>query len=119
MTPDLPLIETDHACACGEHDAAHPELDARTLGLSIATFRYVPPGAPREEAYLNRLNADLLERLQRGGEVFLSHAVVAGRYLLRACIVNFRTRAGDIDAIPEIVARAGRALDRERRQTTG
>jgi len=95
----------------------HPELEARTVGLSIATFRYVPRGggsaAVRDEAYLDRLNTALLERLQREGEVFLSNAVVGGRFLLRACIVNFRTTAADVDAIPEIVARAGRAVDAE------
>ena len=120
------MIADDIALA-GRLDEAvrrHPELEARTLGLSITTFRYVPAEvregrAPRDEAYLDRLNAALLERLDRGGEVFLSHAVVGGRYLLRACIVNFRTRASDVDEIPGIVARAGRALDREMRVASG
>jgi glutamate/tyrosine decarboxylase-like PLP-dependent enzyme len=100
--------------------AAHPELEAFTLGLSITTFRYVPEdlaaaGVPRDEEYLDRLNAELVERLQARGEVYLSNAVVRGRHLLRTCIVNFRTSATDVEAIPEIVARAGRALDREMR----
>ena len=42
--------------------------------------------------------------------------MIAGRYLLRACVVNFRTTTDDIAAIPEIVVRAGRALDREMRK---
>ncbi len=96
---------------------AHDELEAFTLDLSIATFRYVPPdlrsevGSESGDAYLNRLNEELLERLQRSGEVFVSNAVIGGRYVLRACIVNFNTQAGDIDAVPEIVARQGRAVD--------
>jgi hypothetical protein len=36
---------------------------------------------------------------------------VHGRYLLRACVVNFHTQAGDIDAIPGIVVRLGREVD--------
>jgi hypothetical protein len=40
---------------------------------------------------------------------------VGERFLLRSCIVNFRTSVSDVEAIPEIVARAGRALDREMR----
>jgi glutamate/tyrosine decarboxylase-like PLP-dependent enzyme len=97
--------------------AAHPELEACTQGLSIATFRYVPADLRAEidigraDAYLNELNEALLERLQASGEAFVSNAVVRGRYLLRSCIVNFHTEAADIDALPEIVVRLGREVD--------
>lgn len=93
----------------------HPEFEAHTLGLSIATFRYVPPdldlelGSAAREAYLNRLNEELLDRIQRSGEAFVSHAVIDGRYVLRACIVNINTRIADIEALPAIIARLGRA----------
>jgi aromatic-L-amino-acid decarboxylase len=94
---------------------AHPELEAFTQGLSITTFRYVPPdlipGSQRAEAYLTTLNTELLHRLQRSGEAFLSHAVVRGTFLLRACVVNFRTSLEDIEALPVIVARIGREVD--------
>jgi glutamate/tyrosine decarboxylase-like PLP-dependent enzyme len=95
--------------------AAHPEFEALTQHLSITTFRYVPDGvSPRAagaEAYLNELNQTLLGELQRGGELFVSNAVLDERYALRSCIVNFRTRAEDIDAMPEVIARTGRVLD--------
>ncbi len=94
---------------------AHPELQAFTLGLSITTFRYVPadltPGSERVEAYLNKLNAELLIHLQRGGEAFLSNAVMGGTFLLRACVVNFRTSLEDIEALPPLVIRIGREVD--------
>lgn len=94
---------------------AHPELQAFTQNLSITTFRYVPldltPGSQQVEAYLNRLNAELLTRLQRGGEAFLSNAVVRETFLLRACIVNFRTSLEDIEALPVLVTRIGREVD--------
>ncbi len=38
----------------------------------------------------------------------MSNAVVRGRYLLRACIVNINTEERDVDALPEIVVRLGR-----------
>jgi len=47
--------------------------------------------------------------------VFVSNAVIDGRYALRACIVNFHTTRGDVDAVPEIVARAGRGVDMDLR----
>ncbi|HET7458826.1 MAG TPA: aminotransferase class V-fold PLP-dependent enzyme [Gemmatimonadaceae bacterium] len=95
----------------------HAELELFTQSLSITTFRYVPRGlraslgAPDAEAYLDRLNEALLERIQSGGEAFVSNAVIRGRYVLRACVVNINTTAADVDALPEIVARLGRETD--------
>jgi aromatic-L-amino-acid decarboxylase len=100
---------------------AHPELEACTQRLSITTFRYVPADlrgqleVPSVAGYLDDLNDALLDRIQRSGEAFVSNAVVRGRHLLRACIVNFNTLAADVDALPEIVARHGRELDAKMR----
>ena len=101
--------------------AAHPELEAVTCELSIATFAYVPrdlraslgDDARREKLleYLNELNSAILSQTQHDGGVYLSNAVVDGRFLLRACIVNFRTGHEDVAAVPEIVVAAGRELD--------
>ncbi|HSM72330.1 MAG TPA: aspartate aminotransferase family protein [Anaerolineales bacterium] len=92
-----------------------PELEAFTQVLSITTFRYVPsdltPGFENVDAYLNQLNTELLNRLQNGGEVYISNAVIDGKFTLRACIVNFRTSVEDIEALPEIVLRVGREVD--------
>ena len=100
-----------------ERAAAHPELEAVTHSLSISTLRYVPAGChdgrPETETYLNQLNEALLNALQRGGEAFLSNAVVRGKYCLRACVVNFRTTASDIDAIIEIITRVGKDVHRQ------
>jgi aromatic-L-amino-acid/L-tryptophan decarboxylase len=63
------------------------------------------------EAYLNQLNAELLIRLQKSGDAFLSNAMVKGKFLLRACVVNFRTSLEDIEALPDIVIRIGREVD--------
>ena len=111
------LIAEDIALARYLHDraGAHPSLEAWTQGLSITTFRYLPadlraePGAHLD--YLNRLNRELLTRLQAGGEAFVSHTTVRGTFLLRACIVNFRTTADDIDALVTLVARLGAQVD--------
>ena len=91
------------------------ELQAFTQNLSITTFRFVPealsPGEPAVERYLNDLNREILNSLQAGGEVYLSHAVLDGTFVLRVCIVNFRTRLPDLEALVEMVIRAGRAAD--------
>ena len=108
--------------AMAEAVGRHAELDLATQDLSITTFRYVPHdlrsrvGEPEVERHLDALNRELLDRLQRGGEAFVSNAVVGGRYLLRACIVNFHTADADVEAIPEIVARLGRVVDADLRR---
>lgn len=95
--------------------AHYPELEPLTCSLSITTFRYVPPnlhpGTENVDAYLDKLNLELLTRLQSSGEAYLSNAVIRGKYALRACIVNFRTTTADIAVLPQIVVRMGKELD--------
>jgi glutamate/tyrosine decarboxylase-like PLP-dependent enzyme len=115
------MIRDDIALARALYEAvgAHPELEAVTHNLSIATFRFAPGDlrtrAGTAESYLNDLNRELLDRLQLGGDAFVSNAVLDGTFVLRACIVNFRTTLADVEALPEIVARIGREVDSERR----
>jgi aromatic-L-amino-acid/L-tryptophan decarboxylase len=103
--------------AMAEAIRRRPDLDVVTQDLSITTFRYIPPDLRARlddqatAAYIDRLNRELLDRIQRGGEAFISNAVIAGRYVLRACIVNFHTDRADVEALPEIVARVGQSLD--------
>jgi hypothetical protein len=104
-----------------ETASAHPEIEALTQSLSIATFRFVPPDLrdrrdqPQIARYLNELNEALVGELQAGGKVFLSNAVLDGRYALRACIVNFRTTAADALATIGVAVSAGRKLDQKLR----
>ena len=95
----------------------YPELQAVNQSLSITTFRFVPQDLTNTsldvEPYLNKLNEELLNRLQSSGEAFVSNALVEGKYLLRACIVNFRTTQYDVELLPQIVVRFGKEIDAE------
>ena len=98
-----------------ERALAHPELEVvgPEPALSIACFRYVPRdlrGNAAAEPYLNRLNDRLMSELQLDGRVFPSNAILDGRFALRACIVNFRTEAVDMDALVERAVTLGAAL---------
>jgi glutamate/tyrosine decarboxylase-like PLP-dependent enzyme len=98
-----------------ERTAASPDLEpvGPAPELSIACFRYVPRelrGDPTAEPYLNKLNERLMAELQLGGRVFPSNAVLDGRFALRACIVNFRTEAVDIDTLIAQSVEIGEAL---------
>ena len=87
---------------------------AAPVGLSICCFAYVPePGLPAE--YLSRLNERIMTELQLDGRVYISNALLGERFVLRACIVNHRTEADDIDAVLDVVAELGARLDSELR----
>lgn len=92
------------------------ELEAFTQNLSITTFRFIPGDLKSDhgkvDEYLNMLNTELVTRLQREGEVFVSNAVIDGIFLLRACIVNFRTTRKDLEALVEVVLRVGHEVDK-------
>jgi glutamate/tyrosine decarboxylase-like PLP-dependent enzyme len=86
--------------------------------LSICCFRYVPPDLPESvirEEYLSMLNERILIELQLDGRVYCSNAVLDGRFVLRVCIVNFRTEAEDLDATLDVAAELGARFDREMR----
>jgi len=94
--------------------------------LSICCFRYVPAKlrAEREsatsdddrqrvESEINRLNEQIMYRVQRGGQAYLSNAILRGKFSLRACIINFRTTPRDIDLTLETVGEVARQIESE------
>ena len=120
MISDDILLSRTMATAVGRH----PELQLISQDLSITTFRYVPAdlrnrlGEDLIENHLDALNQELVDRMQRGGEAFVSNAVIRGRYVLRACIVNFHASIVDVEAVPEITVRIARTLDSRLRPQT-
>ena len=91
------------------------ELKAISHHLSITTFKYLPrrnEGKANLE-FENQFNEKLLNRLQRGGEVFLSNAIVHSAYCLRVCIVNFRTSYADLEFLVEKVIQEAHLLESE------
>jgi glutamate/tyrosine decarboxylase-like PLP-dependent enzyme len=115
------MIADDIRLSRAMADAVRGSEDLQLVSqeLSITTFRYVPRelrasvGEPAIERRLDVLNRRLVDRVQSGGEVFLSNAVVGGRYVLRACIVNFHTSRVDVEATVDIVVRLGREVNAE------
>jgi aromatic-L-amino-acid decarboxylase len=71
------------------------------VSLSAVCFRWMGPDA----ASRDQQNAELLDRVNRRGRVYLSNATVRGRFVLRACITNHRTTDEDVAAvIDEVLA---------------
>jgi aromatic-L-amino-acid/L-tryptophan decarboxylase len=103
----------------GTRVEALPELELTApVGLSICCFRYVPPSVPEGpegREYISTLNERLMTEIQLDGRAFCSNALLDGAWTLRACIVNFRTEADDVDALLDVAVELGRRLDAELR----
>jgi aromatic-L-amino-acid/L-tryptophan decarboxylase len=76
--------------------------------LNIAVFRFRAAGV--DDARLNRLNAELLMRLQESGVAVPSNATIRGRFGIRVAHVNHRTRREDFDLLVSEVKRLGGVL---------
>jgi aromatic-L-amino-acid decarboxylase len=76
--------------------------------LSAVCFRYKPAG--KSEPELNALNAEILKRSQRDGNVFFSNAMIDGKFALRACITNHRSTQKDVESVIVETLRIGREL---------
>lgn len=89
---------------------ATPRLELHARNLSITTFRYLPTTVGAD---VDAVNEEILSRLQAGGEAFVSNAVVDGRFLLRACVVNFRSTAEDMREVARVVVRIGAEVEKD------
>lgn len=74
--------------------------------LSAVCFRYLGGGG-HSESDLNRLNPEVLKRVNERGKIYLSNATLRAKFCLRACIINPRTTDADIAAVvPEVLEAA-------------
>lgn len=75
--------------------------------LSIVAFTVRPRPGLDESA----LGAELLRRVNARGRVFLSSTVIDGRYVLRICVLSFRTHRDRVDdAVDALIEEVGRLV---------
>ena len=81
---------------------ASPELELMSpASLGVVTFRRHPVGVD-DEASLERINTDLADEIEHGGELFISTGRVRGRYVLRLCVLNHSTSQSEVDRALEL-----------------
>ncbi len=99
--------DLDHAQRLAASVKASPMLEQiGPVELSAVCFRHLRD-TNASPAQRNTFNTELLKRIVARGRVYLSNALLEGRFCLRACIVNHRTRGADVDAVvPEVLAAA-------------
>jgi aromatic-L-amino-acid/L-tryptophan decarboxylase len=87
---------------------AHPDFELMCEPrLSICCFRYRPATWEGSEEELDRVNERLMTAIMADGRVYCSNAVIDGRFGLRACVVNFRTEAEDVERLLAVAAELG------------
>lgn len=102
------LIEQniDQARELARRVAEHPDLELLAPApLNVVCFRF----APRTGSGMNldKINEELLVRVQESGIAVPSSTVLAGRFALRCAFLNHRTRREDLDTLLEAVLRIG------------
>jgi aromatic-L-amino-acid decarboxylase len=79
--------------------------------FSTVCFRLRPRGWAGDDGRLNALNERLLEAVNATGEVYLSHAVLGGRFVLRLAVGNIRTEARHVERAWAILRAEALRLD--------
>jgi aromatic-L-amino-acid decarboxylase len=72
--------------------------------LTVVAFRLFRPGLGQEE--LNSLNRRLLDGINARRRVFLTSTTLAGRFVIRICVLSFRTHMERMEAALEDIRAA-------------
>jgi aromatic-L-amino-acid decarboxylase len=78
---------------------------------NVVCFRYVIDGLTEDE--LEKLNRMVLGELWKISLWMISDTTIKGRYMLRACNVNHRSRYSDFDTLVERIKSIGESLAKE------
>jgi len=76
--------------------------------LSVVPFRYLP-----QRGDANTFNAQLLRRVNDRRRVYISSTLLEGRFVLRFCVLSFRTHGDRVAMAVEDVVAAARELTSE------
>ena len=91
----------------GEWINQHSDFDrVAPVPFSVVCFRAVPRALAGDERTLDDLNARILDRVNKSGEVFLSHTKLNGRYVIRLAIGNLKTEERHVRRAFELLSGA-------------
>lgn len=86
---------------------AEPNFECLSVpDLSVITFRYRP-----QRGDIDRFNRRLLEHIVKSGKLFLSSTLLNGAFVIRVCILSFRTHQAEVEEAFEIIKTAARELE--------
>jgi aromatic-L-amino-acid decarboxylase len=85
--------------------AADPDWElSAPVPFSLVCFRFAPRGSSEPER--DRVNAEILRRVNESGEVYLSHTRLNGAFVLRLAIGNIRTELTHVQRAWELLREA-------------
>lgn len=88
---------------------AHPDLELiAPVSLNIVCFRFAPKELPVE--YLNRVNEEILLRVQESGLAVPSSTMIGGNFALRIAITNHRSKRPDFELFIKAVSEIGHSV---------
>ncbi len=89
---------------------AEPEWEmCAPTPMSTLCFRHHPAGV-ESEAALERHNRQLMAAVNGAGRVFISHAVLRERFVLRATVGGLRTEARDVEVLWDELREAAKTI---------
>jgi aromatic-L-amino-acid decarboxylase len=89
----------------------HPDFELMAPSpLSVVCFRYHPASTGMTEEMIDRLNEQLMERVNKSGEVFLSHTRLNGSLVLRLAVGNLGTSERHVSRAWELLKEMARKL---------
>ncbi len=74
--------------------------------LSVIAFRYHP-----KKGEINVFNKQLLEKINNSKRIFLSSTLLKGEFVIRVCILSFRTRKAIVEEAFDIIKTSAQELD--------
>lgn len=85
---------------------AEPNVECMSVPeLSVITFRYRPPRGD-----INAFNKRLLACIVDSGRLFLSSTILRDQFVIRVCILSFRTHRQEVDEAFDIIGTTAREL---------
>ena len=89
-----------------------PDLEVTApVTSNVVCFRYIKEGLTEELS--EKLNRDILTKLNASNPIMISDTTLKGKYMLRACCVNHRSRREDFDYLVNEIKKIGAELEKE------
>ena len=76
--------------------------------LSVVAYRFIPESGDADE-----FNRRLLRNINRSRKLFISSTMLRGRFILRACVLSFRTHQAEVEEAFETITAEAKRLARE------
>lgn len=74
--------------------------------LSVVVFRYRP-----KRGNVGEFNRRMLKHINDSGNLFLSSTLLNGEFVIRACVLSFRTHQAEVEEAFEVVKAAAREVE--------